>query len=56
VTPYRAEIINGVGVTFMYDAATGKYQATLARRPPESTRMFDSEAELRSYVARITKK
>jgi len=56
VTPYRVETINGVSVTFLYDAATGQYQATLARPRFESTRIFDTEAGLRRYVARVTKK
>ena len=57
MTPYGLEIINGIRVTFMYDAATGKYQATLARKPPrfESTRIFDSETELRRHVTQITR-
>ena len=57
MTPYWVEVVNGVRVTFMYDAASGKYQATMERKPPrfESTRIFDSEAELRRYVTEITK-
>ena len=56
MTPYWVEVINGISVTFMYDATTGKYQATLARPRFESTRMFESEAELRRYVTRVTEK